>query len=190
MRHLLLRFVVACCLPSCSAVWALGDAPEPPATVPGGLTEYHLKLNTPQELQELFAYSSQRLPLVSGHRGGARPGFPENCLETFADALKYGYCLFEIDPRLTKDGQIVLHHDETLDRTTTGTGKVINKTLEELKSLRLRDSKGNVTECVMPTLGEALEWCAAKQFSFSTRKTCRRAFDESRLKLIAPRATP
>ncbi len=147
------------------------NAPSPPvaasAAVPSAVSasplfEHRLNLSTPQELQQLFAYSPQRLPLVSAHRGGGRPGFPENCLETFDDSLLHGYCLFEIDPRMTKDGHVVLHHDDTLDRTTTGTGRVVDKTLAELKALRLRDSDGKVTDFVMPTLGEALEWARGK----------------------------
>src|SRR5262249_17901565 len=59
-------------------------------------------------------------------------------------------------------GAIVLHHDATLDRTTTGRGKVADHTLEELKKLRLRDPQGNATNESIPTLDEALSWAKGK----------------------------
>lgn len=117
---------------------------------------------TPEELRELFRYTGESMPLVSAHRGGAGPGYPENCIATFEHTLATTYSMLEIDPRLSKDGVIVLHHDATLERTTTGFGKVADKTLGELKKLRLKDSDGNVTEHQIPTLDEALEWARGK----------------------------
>jgi glycerophosphoryl diester phosphodiesterase len=70
--------------------------------------------------------------------------------------------MLEIDPRYSKDGAIVLHHDATLDRTTTGKGKVSDLTLPELKQLKLKDTAGNVTEFQIPTLDEALQWAHGK----------------------------
>lgn len=69
---------------------------------------------------------------------------------------------FEIDPRLTKDSVIVLMHDATLDRTTTGKGKVKDYTWEELQSLRLKDHSGKVTDCRIPTLEEVIVWSKGK----------------------------
>jgi glycerophosphoryl diester phosphodiesterase len=66
--------------------------------------------------------------------------------------------MLEVDPRYTKDGAIVLHHDPSLERTTTGKGLVANHTLAELKQLRLKDLAGNVTDYQIPTLDETLEW--------------------------------
>jgi glycerophosphoryl diester phosphodiesterase len=66
--------------------------------------------------------------------------------------------LIECDVQLTKDGHLVMMHDETLDRTTNGTGKVAEKTLGELKSLILKDNLGNITPYKIPTLGEVLAW--------------------------------
>jgi len=70
--------------------------------------------------------------------------------------------MLEVDPRLTKDGQIVIHHDATLDRTTTGSGRVADHTLAELKSLFLKDINGNVTDCRIPTLDEVITWARGK----------------------------
>ncbi|RYG29585.1 MAG: glycerophosphodiester phosphodiesterase family protein, partial [Chitinophagaceae bacterium] len=69
---------------------------------------------------------------------------------------------FEIDPRLTKDSVIVLLHDDTLDRTTTGKGKLSDHTWEEVKQLKLKDSEGNITAYRVPTLAEAIEWARGK----------------------------
>jgi glycerophosphoryl diester phosphodiesterase len=102
------------------------------------------------------------LPLVSGHRGGAAIGFPENCIATFEHTLANTFAMLEIDPRYAKDGAIVVHHDPTLERTTTGKGKVTDSTLEELKQLRLKDLKGKVTDYQIPTLDELLEWARGK----------------------------
>lgn len=117
---------------------------------------------TPPGLRELFRYTAESMPLVSAHRGGARPGFPENCLATFERTLQHTFAIMEIDPRYAKDGAIVVHHDPTLERTTTGTGRVAERTLRELKELRLKDSEGAVTEFRMPTLDEVLEWARGK----------------------------
>jgi len=96
--------------------------------------------------------------LISAHRGGPGPGLPENALETFAHALSIAPCIVECDVRISRDGDLVLMHDATLDRTTTGYGPVMSKSLVDLRRLRLRDPSGRVTSCRIPTLGETLEW--------------------------------
>jgi len=96
--------------------------------------------------------------LISAHRGGPGPGFPENALETFAHSLSMAPCLIECDVRVSRDGILVLMHDATLDRTTNGTGAVVEKDLAHLRQLRLRDPFGKVTAHRIPTLGETLEW--------------------------------
>ena len=117
---------------------------------------------TPRGLQELLGHTGEPLPLVSAHRGGPQPGFPENCLATFENTLQHTFAIMEVDPRHTKDGAIVLHHDPRLERTTTGEGLVAERSLEELKQLRLKDPDGTVTDFRIPTLDEALEWARGK----------------------------
>ena len=51
------------------------------------------------------------------------PGYPENCIETFENTLSHMPSFFEIDPQMTRDSVIVLMHDPTIDRTTTGKEK-------------------------------------------------------------------
>ncbi|RAK00154.1 glycerophosphoryl diester phosphodiesterase [Larkinella arboricola] len=115
-----------------------------------------------QHLKTFFAYSPDRLPFVSAHRGGARKGFPENCLATFENTLGQVHAILEIDPHYTRDSAIVLMHDATLDRTSTGHGKVADYTLKELQAFKLKDTEGNVTPYGIPTLDEALDWAKGK----------------------------
>jgi glycerophosphoryl diester phosphodiesterase len=131
---------------------------------------HRLNIKTPKDLQQFFAYTPDRIPFVSAHRGGARQGFPENCIATFETTLRHIPATMEIDPRLTKDGVIVLMHDATLDRTTNGTGKVEDFTYAELKKLRLKDPEGTFTEYGIPTLDEALEWAKGKTVLFIDNK--------------------
>ncbi len=126
-----------------------------------------LDLESPGQLRAFMKYSPDRtrpdrIPFVSAHRGGPRPGYPENCLATFENTLRHTWAILEIDPRYTKDSAIVLMHDPTLERTSTGTGKVSDFTLAELRKFRLKDTEGQVTEYTIPTLGEALEWAKGK----------------------------
>lgn len=115
-------------------------------------------VNNFDELKSYFKYSDSKPVIISGHRGGMLPYFPENSIEAMEKTLTILPSFFEIDPRLTKDSVMVLMHDNTLDRTTTLKGKVGDYTYEELKKARLKDRQGNVTDFKIPTLLEALEW--------------------------------
>lgn len=138
-------------------------AAEGPETGPSRTAGLHrIVTSSARDLQQLLAPGPGPLPFVAAHRGGPRPGFPENCLATFEDTLRRTWASLEIDPRLTRDGQLVLHHDPTLERTTTGRGKVSDFTLAELQQLRLKDPSGAVTRFPMPTLDEALEWARGR----------------------------
>ena len=123
---------------------------------------YRIDAQSPQGLQELLQYSNVPLPIVSGHRGGATVGFPENCIETFEHTLTQTFAMLEIDPRVTRDGHTIVIHDATLQRTTTGEGRVADLTLDEIKQLRLRDRDGQVTDFQIPTLDEVIEWARGK----------------------------
>ena len=69
------------------------------------------------------------------HRGGIVPGYPENTLAAFRQAIAHGAQVIEIDLRGTRDGNVVIMHDATVDRTTNGRGAVTDLTLAELKVL-------------------------------------------------------
>lgn len=72
--------------------------------------------------------------LVAGHRGACRD-YPENTMAAFRAALDMGVDQIETDVRMTVDGELVLVHDESVERTTDGMGKVRDFTLEEIKNL-------------------------------------------------------
>jgi len=116
----------------------------------------------PEGLKQLFRYDGEPVLFVSAHRGGPGQKLPENCIATFEDTLKHTFAIMEIDPRYTRDGAIVVHHDPTLERTTTGKGRVDEMTLQQLKELRLKDIEGVVTKYRIPTLDEVLQWARGK----------------------------
>jgi len=73
-------------------------------------------------------------PLLIGHRGYPAK-FPENTLASFEGAMQAGCDMIELDVTLTKDRKVVVIHDDTLDRTTTGKGPVRGHALAEIKAL-------------------------------------------------------
>lgn len=85
-------------------------------------------------------------PLVFAHRGSSNL-FPENTELAFIKSFEMGVDAFETDIRLTKDGKIITQHNEDIDETTDGTGKVIDYTFDEIKEFnfgyRFKDIYGN-----------------------------------------------
>jgi len=71
---------------------------------------------------------------VYAHRGGAALR-PENTIEAFDNGLALGADGLELDVRLTRDGVVVVHHDDTLERTTSGRGRIGACTTDELSSV-------------------------------------------------------
>ncbi len=113
--------------------------------------------------QGLSAFFRQQT-LVSAHRGGPKfPGYPENCIETFDHLLSQIPAVIELDVEMTADSMLILMHDITLDRTTTGTGPVSARTWKELQSLRLKANDGTITEFGIPLFNAALLWALAKE---------------------------
>ena len=86
---------------------------------------------------------AREFPLVLAHRGGLGE-YDDNAVGAFADALAHGILGAETDVRLTRDGELVMMHDPTVDRTTDGTGRVDGMTLAEATALRLKRSGENV----------------------------------------------
>ena len=72
--------------------------------------------------------------MLYAHRGSSVLA-PENTMPAFELALKYGADIMEIDVRLSRDGHVVVFHDERLDRTTNGRGRVIDSSLAQLQAL-------------------------------------------------------
>ncbi|MFT6335289.1 MAG: glycerophosphoryl diester phosphodiesterase [Halioglobus sp.] len=113
--------------------------------------------NSPQSIEALIDNledSNNKEIIVVAHRGDWRHA-PENSLQAIQNCIDMGVDMVEIDVRRTKDGHLVLMHDETIDRTTNGTGRVEKNTLAQLKELRLLDGLGIKTEHQVPTLEEA-----------------------------------
>jgi glycerophosphoryl diester phosphodiesterase len=85
---------------------------------------------------------------------------PENSLASLRRCIQLrneiGLDFVEIDPRMTRDGVMVLMHDETVNRTTNGSGKVSELSLAQIKSLRLKALNGSLTDEEVPTVQEFL----------------------------------
>lgn len=96
--------------------------------------------------------------IVAAHRGGPGPGFAENAIATFARTVAQAPALLEIDIARTRDGALVLMHDDTVDRTTNGEGEVRDLTLAQFQALTLEDENGQALDGHPPTLREALDW--------------------------------
>ncbi len=112
-----------------------------------------------EDLQALQACLAQRdLTMVSAHRGGPAPGFPENALETFQRSVDAGIVYLEVDVAQLRDGVLFLMHDSTLDRTTTGSGSVDAVDWAHIQRLYLKDAGGTVTAFHPPSLKQALRW--------------------------------
>lgn len=97
---------------------------------------------------------------LCAHRGvNGNWAAPENSLPAFRLAAEYGYWGAETDLRLTSDGHWVILHDETVDRTTNGTGAVSSMTLSQIKALDLNFVSSTFSGEKIPTLREFLELC-------------------------------
>src|SRR4029077_5685032 len=101
-------------------------------------------------------------PLFAAHRGGAAL-WPENSLLAFRNALALGADFLELDVHLSRDGEVMVIHDATLDRTTDGSGPVRERTAAELRALHLKDRGGAPTAEPVPTLDEAVALAATGQ---------------------------
>lgn len=92
--------------------------------------------------------------LVAAHRA-AHQNFAENSIAALEESIRLGVDIVELDVRMTKDSVLVILHDRTVDRTTTGEGKLSEMTFGEIGSLRLLHHD-RPTEQVIPTLDEVL----------------------------------
>jgi len=124
--------------------------------------DFLIQVDDLEETRDFYTWTSDRIPLVSAHRGGPYPGFPENAIETFDNIIKFTPAIIELDVAMTKDGVLVLMHDDDLERTTTGKGKVEEVTYEYIQTLFLEDETGAQTDFKVPTFKEALIWSKGK----------------------------
>ncbi len=98
--------------------------------------------------------------LVAAHRGGyfSDDGeiLPENSIPAMRRSIAAGAEILEIDVRATADGHLVIMHDRTVDRTTSGSGAVAAMTLAQIKDLRLLAPDGTTTHHQVPTFAEVM----------------------------------
>ncbi|MGE6487873.1 glycerophosphodiester phosphodiesterase [Paenisporosarcina sp. NPDC076898] len=92
-------------------------------------------ISKPQKREDKEALQYEH-PIILAHRGGSLIA-PENSMAAFKKAAELGVHGFEIDIRLTKDEEIVVFHDEYVDRTTDGAGRIADMTLSELQAFDL-----------------------------------------------------
>ncbi len=101
--------------------------------------------------------------LVMAHRANTtNKSIPENSIAAVEACIAAGIEFIETDTHITADGHVVICHDQTINRTTNGTGDITKMTLEQIKSYYLKDRKGNVTSHKMPTLQEFLKAARGK----------------------------
>ncbi len=112
---------------------------------------------TDKLLRELRNPKSDYVFVIS-HRADWR-NFPENSLEAIESAIQMGVDMVELDVHRTADGELVVCHDKSINRTTNGKGKISELTLDYIKSRYLRAGHNAITRYKMPTLEQALDLC-------------------------------
>jgi glycerophosphoryl diester phosphodiesterase len=115
-------------------------------------------------IQKMVKGAGPHLAMLIAHRGGAGEA-PENTMAAYQYSFGLGVASIEIDTRPTKDGVLVIIHDDTLDRATDCTGEVDQKTRDELKGCTV--TAGNITNFTpeqrkIPTLDEVFAWVKDK----------------------------
>ncbi len=123
---------------------------------------HYIKVDNAEDARDFYTWSVDRIPMVSSHRGGPYPGYPENAIETFENVLKYTPAIIELDVAMTRDSVLILMHDDDLERTTNGQGKVNEVDFAYIETLKLEDNDGKLTDFGVPTFLEALEWADGK----------------------------
>lgn len=131
------------------------------SSVSFGQKLHQLNFQTVEEMYDYFKYAPEKR-IISGHRGTIEEGMPENSIASMEAVLTHTSAIFEVDPRLTKDSIAIMVHDDTLDRTTNGSGKVADHTWTELQHLFLKDHQGRITEHRINTLEEMILWAKGR----------------------------
>lgn len=122
------------------------------------------------------------LPLLFAHRGGAKL-WPENTLLAFREALALGIVFLETDVHVTRDGTLVVHHDERVERTTNGSGRIRDMRYAELARLDaghwFSDGKGDYPYrgkgLTIPTLAEVFDLSSVARLNVELKSRGRSA---------------
>lgn len=113
--------------------------------------------------KKFLTKGSDYMTLIFAHRGYSAK-HPENTMKAFKEAEKAGADGIELDVQFTKDGEIVVIHDETVDRTTNGKGAVKDFTFVELQKLDASyKSKSLLKKESIPSLREVFRWLQTNQ---------------------------
>jgi glycerophosphoryl diester phosphodiesterase len=99
-----------------------------------------------------------RRPLVCAHRGRIQGSELENSVAVMKYTFQRGVPMIEFDLRESKDGVVFLCHDESLERTTNGSGLLASYTADQLSHVLLRDSSGKVTSEPLNRFDDLLDW--------------------------------
>lgn len=118
------------------------------------------RFSSPQELAAYTRLSAVKQPIIMAHRGGLQPynGIPESTIAGADIAARTAPCFVEIDVRTTADGELMCVHDAELTRSTSGKGEVKALSASYLRSLTLKDARGELTSYRIPSLDEFLDW--------------------------------
>ena len=112
-------------------------------------------------MNKLLVVMSVLTSIIIAHRGGALLG-TENSLSCIEKGIQTGADMVEVDLHLTADKRIVVCHDQSVNRTTNGKGKIEEMTLDQIQSLRLLNHDGSVSDESIPTLEQVLELCKGR----------------------------
>jgi len=130
-------------------------------SVQGEITVYPLMALT--EAAKRFKDPACTEVWVMAHRSNtSNKSIPENSISAVKAAIAAGVDMIEIDTHITSDKQVVVCHDQTINRTTTGTGDITTMTLSKIQSYKLKDRNGKTTTQTMPTLKQVLEAARGK----------------------------
>lgn len=139
-----MKRIAACLLALVVLAGCSGEAR--PGTAPENRAEW---------LRERLLAGDTTAVFVVAHRGDWRYA-PENSVAAIEHSIAVGVDVVELDLQLTRDSVLIVMHDATLNRTTTGKGKVADWTLDSIRTLKLKNGCGIRTKHAVPTLEEAL----------------------------------
>ncbi len=107
---------------------------------------------------------------ILAHRGGSAGRLPENSISAFLAGIAAGADVLELDVRLSRDGRVVVIHDEVIDRVCGGSGAVSELALSELQRHPMRDESGTVhRECRISSLDDVLACCSEVHFNIDLK---------------------
>ncbi|GHE28585.1 glycerophosphodiester phosphodiesterase family protein [Sphingobacterium griseoflavum] len=115
----------------------------------------------PEEILAALKTPDSTHVLVVAHRGDWRNA-PENSIRAVENVLKMGVEIVEIDVQRTADGELIVMHDKTIDRTTTGKGKIADLHLDSIRRVFLKNGAGMPTQHRVPTLREMMSFVKGK----------------------------